>query len=316
MRRLVGIGACYLDTILCVPQYPSEDEKLRASSLTTRRGGNCPNTLEVLDDLIQHSGIPVALDLIAVLPSRESSATAKIEASLKPGVSLQACLFREDYQEPPSSYIIKNATSGSRTIINYNELPEMTCDEFSRAVDMLNTEGTWYHFEGRIPDVTLQCITHLRKSHVNVRISVELEKPGRHGLQELVPEADVVFYSKSWAIGNGYHDPEECLQAQAKVASNALLLCCTWGEEGSHALEPATNNYCRTAASLPEGSSVVDTVGAGDTFIAGVLYTFLYEHKAWSIPQRLAFANRLAGFKVSQEGFSGLSRYMQLQKEE
>lgn len=32
-----------------------------------------------------------------------------------------------------------------------------------------------------------------------MRISVEAEKPGRSGLQELAIEADVVFYSKSWA---------------------------------------------------------------------------------------------------------------------
>jgi ketohexokinase len=28
---------------------------------------------------------------------------------------------------------------------------------------------------------------------------VEVEKPGREGLQELAQEADVVFYSKTWA---------------------------------------------------------------------------------------------------------------------
>lgn len=35
-------------------------------------------------------------------------------------------------------------------------------------------------------------------------ISVEIEKPGREGLLDLVPEADVVFYSKSWAQVSGY----------------------------------------------------------------------------------------------------------------
>lgn len=34
----------------------------------------------------------------------------------------------------------------------------------------------------------------------DVKISVEIEKYPRHGLQELVPEADVVFYSKTWAV--------------------------------------------------------------------------------------------------------------------
>jgi ketohexokinase len=30
-------------------------------------------------------------------------------------------------------------------------------------------------------------------------ISVEVERPGREGLEALAAEADVVFYSKSWA---------------------------------------------------------------------------------------------------------------------
>lgn len=33
-----------------------------------------------------------------------------------------------------------------------------------------------------------------------MKISVEVEKPGREGLERLVAEADVVFYSKSWAL--------------------------------------------------------------------------------------------------------------------
>ena len=53
--------------------------------------------------------------------------------------------------------------------------------------------------QGRIPDVTLACIRYLRERHPSVRISVEVEKPGRPGLQELAAEADAVFYSKSWA---------------------------------------------------------------------------------------------------------------------
>jgi hypothetical protein len=40
---------------------------------------------------------------------------------------------------------------------------------------------------------------HLRQRFPAIKISVEVEKPGRQGLQELAAEADVVFYSKSWA---------------------------------------------------------------------------------------------------------------------
>lgn len=54
--------------------------------------------------------------------------------------------------------------------------------------------------QGRIPDVILAGIKYLRQQFPSVRVSVEVEKPQRLGLQELAVEADVVFYSKSWAL--------------------------------------------------------------------------------------------------------------------
>ena len=53
--------------------------------------------------------------------------------------------------------------------------------------------------KGRIPEVTLECMRYLRRRFPTMKISVEVEKPGRVGLEDLAAEADVVFYSKSWA---------------------------------------------------------------------------------------------------------------------
>jgi ketohexokinase len=50
-----------------------------------------------------------------------------------------------------------------------------------------------------MPDVTTACIKYIRDHFPGARISVEVEKPGRPGLQELAETADVVFYSKGWA---------------------------------------------------------------------------------------------------------------------
>lgn len=53
--------------------------------------------------------------------------------------------------------------------------------------------------QGRIPETTLEWIQHLRCHLPRARVSVEIEKPGREGLRDLAKEADVVFYSRSWA---------------------------------------------------------------------------------------------------------------------
>lgn len=53
--------------------------------------------------------------------------------------------------------------------------------------------------QGRTAEMTLQFIRYLRKQFPSIQVSVEIEKPGRPGLQELAEEADVVFYAKTWA---------------------------------------------------------------------------------------------------------------------
>lgn len=176
--------------------------------------------LQQLLDLNKNALISIVL--FAVLPSSSATGTQQIRSSFGPTVDLTHCIYREEFTEPASSYIIRSRSTGSRTIVNYNTLPGMTSDEFITMADNLDVAASWYHFEarlilyiakettadefqGRIPKVTLAHMWNLRRSFPAVKISVEVEKPSRVGLQELAAEADVVFYSKSWAQVNSPH---------------------------------------------------------------------------------------------------------------
>ncbi|RMZ77568.1 hypothetical protein DV737_g4254, partial [Chaetothyriales sp. CBS 132003] len=248
MVSLVVVGACYLDTILTVPYYPHEDEKLRAESLSQRRGGNGPNSLELLAQLITARRQLEALSLLlcSVLPAEHSPAVDLIKASLGPAVDLSTCIYREGRTEAASSYIIQSVGSGSRTVVNYNDLPEMSLKEFEHVCEKAGPTGKWYHFEGRIPDVVLGCIRHLRrKPPGGITVSVEVEKPGRAGLEELAAEADVVFYSQSWA----------------KVFKGSLLFC-TWGADGSAAWRRGTGDIAEAPAFKLEGKPLVELVNS------------------------------------------------------
>lgn len=131
------------------PYYPGEDEKLRATNVTRRRGGNCPNTLEVLQQLTSHESTDeeLPLALITILPAKSSIASQQIRSAFESRVNLDHCIDRDGFEEPASCYIIKSQSTDSRTIVNYNDLPEMSLEEFTRAANELGPEATWFHFE-------------------------------------------------------------------------------------------------------------------------------------------------------------------------
>ncbi|KAG4255506.1 hypothetical protein FPRO06_02865 [Fusarium proliferatum] len=260
-------------SILSVPFFPSEDSKLRATSLNIRRGGNCPNSLQVLEQLLSERDT-LQLHLVSPLPATGSSATQRVISSFgeQSNIDFSHCVYREESTEAASSYIMRSEASGSRTLVNYNDLLEMTEDEFGNIARGFNPDQeTWWHFEGRIPDTIQSCIRLLRNVLPKATISVEIEKPGREGLPELAAEADVVFYSRSWAESRGHKTPEQCLRAEGHQKA---------------------------------------AVGAGDTFIAGMLYGLICHPDDWTMGAKLGFAVRLATVKVQREGFDGLGRDM------
>ncbi|KAK3686022.1 Ribokinase-like protein [Podospora appendiculata] len=331
--HLVMVGACYLDTILTVPHFPDEDAKLRATALQVRRGGNCPNALEVLQQLLsastsnqqqqqqqqqqQHQPM-VKPHLVTCLPHEQATATRTILESFgaRTIVDFSQCLFRDGYNEAASSYILRSKSTGSRTIVNFNELPEITAHEFEKtASDLVAEHGGdesefWWHFEGRIPETTLHCIRYIRRLLPGSTVSVEVEKPDREGLVELAAESDVVFYSRSWAevsqlLGCAM---QYCVHFDDAGQPYRSLLACTWGAQGAGAFSVRGREFTQCPAN-PSGDdiSVVDTIGAGDTFIAGMVYGLICHTHDWSLEAKLAFAVSLSTAKVQREGFAGLA---------
>ena len=202
----------------------------------------------------------------------------------------------------PTSYITLNRKNGSRTIVHYRDLPELPATSFEKvSLDGIN----WIHFEGRNPAETAEMLSRVSRMGKNIPVSVEIEKQ-REGLEALFKGGDIYFFSKAFATGDGksksFSNAHDFLIHYRELIPDAILIC-TWGSEGAYALE---GNQLHFSPAL-RVSSAVDTIGAGDTFIAGFIHASLSNEKHGdSLQSKLDYACALAAKKCAIKGFKDL----------
>ncbi|TPX31849.1 hypothetical protein SmJEL517_g04937 [Synchytrium microbalum] len=320
------VGAAYQDVILHTDKYPQEDSKYRASAVTRRRGGNGGNTLCVLNQyrrVKSKTGVDVdlGLEFIGVFAGDRANAektnSVVMDLTKRVGISLSQSIFRGNQYETPTAWII--STPDSRTVINYNEVPEMTASEFiERLGPVLDARSAvggykgWFHFEGRNVVEVEAMVQWLEKTYrgsktLTLTISIEFEKPDRGGLERLLPLADVAFFSRIYAESTGFANaPTGFLDNVRRQCKPSAILYVMWGSKGAYGLVNDYKTVPRTfhAPALPI-TKPVDTIGAGDTFIAGVIIGLACKD---ATPEEAAvLASALAGTKCAQTGFDGLS---------
>lgn len=286
-RRILGVGIATLDIVNEVAAWPAEDAEVRALAQRVSRGGNASNTLVVLSQLGHAGSFAGSL--------AEDAASALILADLHgQGIATGACV-RHSGARTPTSYIALSRTTGSRTIVHYRDLPELTAAEFA-AVDLAPFD--WVHFEGRNPAETAQMIAHCRRCRPELPISLEVEKP-RPGIDALFQGPDVLIVSRAFALSQGTTDPASFL-AEQRGRTSAALVILPWGAEGAYATGDGGARY-RAPAYAP--AALVDTLAAGDVFNAAVIDGLLAGR---GLPELIERANRLAGLKCGRRGLAGL----------
>jgi ketohexokinase len=156
----------------------------------------------------------------------------------------------------------------------------------------------WIHFEGRNVEQTVLMLRRLRDSKYQQPVSIEIEKP-RQGIEQLFGYADVLIFSKVFVRHAGFTEPTAFLQnMHAKYPS--IEHYCAWGEDGAYAID---HNGVLYHAVADHDIRVVDTVGAGDVFNAGVIDAKINKQDMQSGLQQ---ACNLAARKCAQHGFGGV----------
>lgn len=287
MARILAVGNATLDIINVVDSYPHEDQEIRAQSQHRNRGGNTANTLVVLSQLGHECAWAGTL---AADPDAEP-----IRADLREhGVDLSA-VHTVAHGKVPTSYVTLSRLGGSRTIVHFRDLPEYHSRDFA-GIDLAALD--WIHFEGRNVDEVELMLQRVRREQPQMRCSLEVEKI-REGIERLFGYADLLMFSREYALRSGSQHAEQFLQRMHHKGL-AAQMSCTWGEKGAHAMNREGKIFHTPAFPPP---LVVDTLGAGDVFNAGLIDQLAHGH---TIDIALIEASRLAGRKCGIYGLNNL----------
>ncbi|XP_075451261.1 ketohexokinase isoform X8 [Ascaphus truei] len=294
-KHILCIGLVCLDIISVVDKYPEEDSDSRCLSQRWQRGGNASNSCTVLALL----GAPCAF-MGSLAPGHMADYTR--DSLRRYGIDVSHVITQAG-SSFPASVVVSNVTNGSRTILHMNRnLPDVTAEDFQR-VELPHYK--WIHWEGRNAEEQVKMIRKVEEHNSSCRpdqrisISVEIEKE-REELYQLFPHGDLVFVSKDVAKHFGFHSaPEAVLGLYPRVKKGAYLVC-AWAEKGADAVGP-DGTVIHSDSFPPE--TMVDTLGAGDTFNASVIYTL---SRGQSLQEALTFGCRVAGKKCGMHGFDGI----------
>ena len=136
---------------------------------------------------------------------------------------------------------------------------------------------------------------HVRNNFPHLPISLELEK-AREGIEYLFEFPQLLLCSRGFARYYGFDAPQDFLLWMRERAPQAEVMV-AWGENGAYGLDE-TATLCHAPAQPP--LQVRDTLGAGDTFNAGIIAARLDDAP---LAEALQFACGLAGRKCGVVGF-------------
>lgn len=91
----------------------------------------------------------------------------------------------------------------------------------------------------------------------------------------------------------------------ASLLTNSATIICPWGVDGAIALDAKSGVYYSANAYPPK--QVVDSLGAGDTFVAATIHHMCAGH---SLGESIDFGCRIAGAKVGLIGYDGIGALM------
>lgn len=228
-----------------------------------------------------------------------------IEDLKERGIDIKNCRFYTKRNIPLSTILLSKDT---RTIIHSNKnLPHIKFEDFDKC-DL--NDYYWIHFEARSVEETTQMMlkikdfNEMKPDEEKIKVSLELEKKRDENML-LIKYVDVAILGRDFAEILGCSDKKTAIYKLKHMTVNDeryknefCILVCPWGKDGACALDQQ-GNYFESPIFACE--KTVDTLGAGDTFTGGLLYSLIKDFD--DVQQAIINGCKIAGFKCAFYGY-------------
>lgn len=289
MKKVVGLGACVLDTLIECDKYPIEDKKQKAQSIFLAGGGPVANALVVMGKL------GVKTEVIGAFAS-DNSADYILDDFNKYGVETKNTVRVKDTTSFVSYIVLSQETKSRTCVFDRGTVPDDIKNVNLNAID----DAFVLHLDGNYLKSAIASAEYAKSKGVKV----SLDAGGLYdNIEKLLPLVDILIPSAEFAIGlTGEKDiPTAMNVLYSKYKPEVLVV--TDGSNGGY--------YYQNGEAIKYKSykvEAVDTNGAGDTF-HGAFVAAYCEGK--SVAECCDFASAVAAYKCKNKG----ARTYQLNKQ-
>lgn len=280
MKKVVGLGACVLDTLINCGKYPKEDTKQKAESVFLSGGGPVGNALVVM------SKLGLRADVIGAFAD-DNAGTYLLEDFQKYKVGIQHTVCIPDTTSF-TSYIIISENAQTRTcVFDRGTVPDNPDNVCLCAID----DADVLHLDGNYLESAITASKYAKEKGVKV----SLDAGGLYqGIERLLPHVDILIPSAEFAIGiTGANTIPEAMVALAEQYRPEILVV-TDGSNGGYYLENGNAVHYDSVK-----VKAVDTNGAGDTFHGAFVVAYCLGK---NVKECCDFASAVAAYKCMHKG--------------
>lgn len=280
MKKVVGLGACVLDTLITCATYPTEDKKQRAEGIFLSGGGPVGNALVVI------SKLGVKAEVIGGFGS-DNASKYLLDDFKKYGVGVENATMI-DGASSFTSYIVLAKDKASRTcVFDRGSVPDEPSNLHLSAMDNADV----LHLDGNY----LECAIVAAKYAKEKGVKVSLDAGGLYAdIERLLPYVDILIPSAEFALGLTKKSTIEGAMHALNEKYTPEILVVTDGRNGGY-------YYANEQVVHYDSIKVkaVDTNGAGDTFHGAFVAAYC---RGKNIQECCSFASKVAAYKCTQIG--------------